>query len=311
MARQKKVALIPRSASALVRSGCVESLAAIKQNHALALRFQAEPIHQMRVGTRRLRAILHIFTDITDQQWASELEAELRWLAHLLGAVRDLDVLRARLRESGRKKNVPNVRNALRSLDQTFAARHRDAKAALLEGLQSERYSALVERLHSGQLAPQVTLEAGGPVIGVLLPRLNRAWKKVSRAAEKLKLSDEAPKYHRVRKMAKRIRYASELMVSDLAPKERERANLFIDKMKKLQDTLGELQDADVAGKTVELLLESQPDFREELRVIIRSQKKLEDKARRKFPKSWRAARELGNKKWMNGLSKKTSRSIA
>ena len=77
--------------------------------------------------------------------------------------------------------------------------------------------------------------------------------------------------------------------------------------MKKLQDTLGVLQDADVAGKTVELLLESQSEFRNELQMLIRTQKQIEEKARRKFPKAWRAARELGNKKWMTGLSKKAS----
>src|SRR5580704_18299376 len=107
MARQKKAELKTRSATELVQSGCAESLAALNEYSPRAVRFQAEPIHQMRIGTRRLRAILHIFADIMDAQWASELEAELRWLAHLLGAVRDLDVLRVRLRESGRdKKNV-------------------------------------------------------------------------------------------------------------------------------------------------------------------------------------------------------------
>ena len=208
----------------LVQSGCAESLTALNDYHARAVRFQAEPIHQMRIGTRRLRAILHIFADLMDAQWASELEAELRWLADLLGTVRDLDVLRIRLRESGSdKKHFSQMRNGLRSVERVLATRYRDAKAAMLEGLQSERYRALLERLHSGQLAPQLTLEANGPVLEVLQPRLNLSWKKLSRAAEKLKQSDDAPEYHRVRKMAKRIRYATELMKTDFQPKEQER----------------------------------------------------------------------------------------
>jgi CHAD domain-containing protein len=312
MPGKSKGKLNSRSATALVQSGCAESLAAMKYYHARALRSQAEPIHQMRIGTRRLRAVLHIFSGIMDTQWASELESELRWLAHLLGSVRDLDVFRARLRESSKDKNIySKVQNGFRNVDRVLATRHRDAKAALLEGLQSERYAALVERLHAAQLAPQVTLEANGRVLGVLLPRLNRSWKKLSRAAEKLKPADDAPDYHRVRKMAKRIRYATELMSVDFSPKERERVLRFTDKMKKLQDTLGELQDADVAGKMVELLLPEQSEFAGELQILIHAQKRLEDKARRKFPKSWRAARELGNKKWMTGLSNKASRTIA
>jgi CHAD domain-containing protein len=310
MARQK-TELNSRSASALVQRGCEESLAALKHYHARAVQFQAERIHQMRIGTRRLRAILHIFADIMDAEWASELEAELRWLGHLLGGVRDLDVLRARFRETARdKEGASKVRNALESIDRTLAVRHRDAKAALAEGLQSERYNMLIERLHSGQLAPPVTLEASGSVLEVLLPRLNRAWKKLSRAAEKLKQTDDAPEFHRVRKMAKRIRYAAELMSTDFAPKEQDRVLRFIKRMKKLQDTLGELQDAEIAGKTVTLLLKSELKFRDELHILIRSQKRLEEKARRKFPKSWQAAREFGNKKWMTGLSKKASKTV-
>src|ERR1700722_4055843 len=133
MARQK-TELNSRSASALVQRGCEESLAALKHYHARAVRFQAEPIHQMRIGTPRRRADLHIFADIMDPQWAPELEAELLWVGHLLGGVRDLDLLRASFREAGRdKKSVSTVRNGLGSIDRVLAARHRDAKAALAE----------------------------------------------------------------------------------------------------------------------------------------------------------------------------------
>ena len=310
MARKSKVELKKRSAAELVQSACEESLDALKHYHARAVRFQAEPIHQMRIGTRRLRAILHIFADIMDAKWASELEAELRWLAYLLGSVRDLDVLRTRLQKSSKKDNVEE-RAALRNVERVLIARYRDAKSAMLEGLSGERYQALLERLHAGRLAPKVTLEAGAPALEVLLPRLNRAWKKLSRAAEKLKETDDAPEFHRVRKMAKRIRYATELLSSDFEPKSRQRVLRFIDRMKKLQDTLGELQDAEVASKTLAHMAESETEHIEGLRSLMRTHERLEQKARRKFPKSWRAARELGNKKWMTGLSKKYSRTVA
>jgi CHAD domain-containing protein len=252
----------------------------------------------MRVGTRRLRATLRVFADVMDSQWAVELESELRWLAHLLGAVRDLDVLRSRLGDSLNAENAEE-RAALRNVEQTLILRHRDAKAAMLEGLKSERYQVLLERLSAGALAPQLTLEAGASAQVALLPRLDRAWKKLSRAAEKLKRSDPAPEYHRVRKMGKRIRYVAELLSSDLSPKNRERALRFIGAMKKMQDTLGELQDADVASKTLRLMSEIVVKHPEALRKLIQTQVKLEEKARRKYPKIWQVARGLGNKKWM------------
>lgn len=299
MPRKLKEVLKPRSAAELVQSACEESLVSLKRYHAGALRSQAEPVHQMRIGTRRLRAMLRIVADVMDSQWAVELDSELRWLAHLLGAVRDLDVLRSRLYDSLKAGN-PEERVTFRNVEHVLISRHRDAKAVMLEGLKSKRYQVLLERLSAGALAPQLTLEAGASAQAVFLPRLDRAWKKLSRAAEKLKRSDPAPEYHRVRKMGKRIRYVAELLCSDLSPKNRQRALKFINAMKKMQDTLGELQDADVASKTLRLMSELETKHPEGLRELIRTQGKLEEKARRKFPKVWQAAHELGNNKWMS-----------
>src|SRR6476646_6349649 len=47
----------------------------------------AESLHKFRVATRRSRALLRPCTGV------DELQRELRWLADMLGPVRDLDVL--------------------------------------------------------------------------------------------------------------------------------------------------------------------------------------------------------------------------
>ncbi len=304
---RKKVQLKSRSAAELVKSACSESSAALLKHHTRAMLFQAEPIHQMRVGTRRLRAILRVFGDILDAPWALELESELRWIAQLLGTVRDIDVLRSRLRASVKQQDSEE-RAAFRIAEKMLGKRYRDAKSAMLEGLNSERYTALLERLREGQLAPQVTIEANAPAIEVLLPLLNRAWKKLSRAADQLKRSDEAPAYHRVRKMGKRIRYALELLCNDFSEKDRQHVLRFIDRMKKLQDTLGELQDAEVASRTISIIAHQANNHYEGFRELVNVQQRLEVKARRKFPKSWKAARKEGSKKWMSGLSGKSNR---
>ncbi len=284
-----------RSAADLVRDCCAESLTALRTYRGRALKLQAEPIHQMRVGTRRLRAVLRIFGSMMDAQWASELEAELRWLAHLLGNVRDLDVLRQRLREAAR----PQDHRAMLYMQRVLGKRHRDAQAAMREGLRSERYNALTERLQLGSLAPEMALEASEPALEALMPPLKNAWKKLARAAGKLKPADESVKFHRVRKMAKRTRYASETLMSDLDSKARDDAERFIKGMKKLQDTLGELQDSVVASKTIEMLLETNTTHQLGLRGIIKTQERAEKMARAKFPKVWRAASDGKNRKWM------------
>ena len=57
-------------------------------------------VHQMRVGCRRLRSDLRTFRALLDREWAGQLRDEVGWLADLLGAARDAEVLRARLRRT-------------------------------------------------------------------------------------------------------------------------------------------------------------------------------------------------------------------
>ncbi|HEX9343841.1 MAG TPA: CHAD domain-containing protein, partial [Actinomycetota bacterium] len=57
-----------------------------------------EAVHQARVGIRRLRSTLRTFRSVLDREWSGALRAELAWIADLLGAVRDADVLLERLR---------------------------------------------------------------------------------------------------------------------------------------------------------------------------------------------------------------------
>jgi len=291
---------IPTTGVELVRNACAESLAALKKWRPASLRLEAEPIHQMRVGTRRLRAILRVFESIMDAQCASELEAELRWLAHLLGAVRDLDVLRDRLREATQKED----RTALRPLQRLLGTRHHDAQFALREGLDSERYAALIERLRIASLAPEVTLDAEGPPLALLMPLTRDAWKKLARSARALKPQSDALKYHSLRKMAKRTRYVSEALLPNVELSHREAAEDFIKQLKHVQDILGEFQDAMVAESTLQLALET-GTYRDATiaatKRLRKTQLQAAKQAKKKFPSVWEKTASGKLRKWMRG----------
>lgn len=53
----------------------------------------AEGIHQMRVGLRRLRAALSLFKPLIDGAESEAIKTELKWLTEQLGQARELDVL--------------------------------------------------------------------------------------------------------------------------------------------------------------------------------------------------------------------------
>jgi len=56
-------------------------------------------MHQMRVATRRMGSALATYRPLLDGRRSDEIRAELRWLAGLLGAARDAEVMRLRLTE--------------------------------------------------------------------------------------------------------------------------------------------------------------------------------------------------------------------
>ena len=57
-----------------------------------------ESVHQARVATRRLRSDLRTFESFVERPWAADLGADLRWIGSELGDLRDIEVLRDRLR---------------------------------------------------------------------------------------------------------------------------------------------------------------------------------------------------------------------
>ncbi|NJL39267.1 MAG: CHAD domain-containing protein, partial [Leptolyngbyaceae cyanobacterium SM1_4_3] len=82
-----------------------------------------EPLHQMRVGMRRLRTALQVFESVLDLP-ESAGDRQIKKIAQRLGAVRDLDVLEIALKERYR----PHLKGKeQKKLDQ------------VLESLQSQR----------------------------------------------------------------------------------------------------------------------------------------------------------------------------
>lgn len=290
------------TATDLLREACSDTLGALRRYWAKAMRLEAEPIHQMRIGVRRLRAVLRVFeSTVADAAWASELDTSGRWLAHALGTVRDLDVLRARLRSA----TDPRDRRALLPLERILEERHREAQAAMKLALRSLLFAELERQLQAGSLSPAVTLRADASVLELVATDVRDAWKRLSRSASRLKVGDEATAFHDVRKMAKRLRYATESIADELPPERRESARMFLKQLKKLQEALGELQDSHVAAQTVEHIFESYPqDFdtfprQRVMKELVKSQRRAEKKARRGFAKVWKKANAKEYREWM------------
>jgi CHAD domain-containing protein len=64
----------------------------IAANEPAARAADPDGVHQMRVGVRRLRAAIAVFSELLDCKQTQQIKRDLKWLAGKLAPVRDLDV---------------------------------------------------------------------------------------------------------------------------------------------------------------------------------------------------------------------------
>lgn len=254
-----------------------------------------EDVHQARVAARRLRSDLRTFRSILDEPWQTELRDELRWVGAELGAVRDIEVLRERL---GRRVASLPAREALpgRHILDDLDARHRDARADLLAAMRSERYVLLLDRLVDAVWEPRVGPDGDTPAAHVLPTLVSGPWKHLADTVASLgdHPTDEA--LHEVRIRAKRARYAAEA-VAPAAPK---RARSFARAATRVQDVLGEHQDACTAGRWLRNVARDAPEpvvFAAGM--LAEKERRAANAARKRFPKAWRRLNAKKLRSWM------------
>ncbi|MGB3633915.1 MAG: CHAD domain-containing protein [Rubrobacteraceae bacterium] len=203
-----------------------------------------EELHDMRVATRRMRAAMKIFEKAVPVR-TQKFRSELKWVAGALGEVRDLDVQLERLDLWVSDAELQD-REPLEALRAVLERQREKYRRAMLRTLNSRRYAQLVESfgefLRCGpsrrtQASRQPILDAGPDLV-------RKPHRKVRKLGDQLTKESSGEKYHELRKKGKRLRYALEF-VSDIY---RDPAKDLVKSLKKLQDVLGEHQDAEVAA---------------------------------------------------------------
>ena len=101
-----------------------------------------EHLHDMRVGTRRMRAALRLFAEALPAREAERLRRELRALGQVLGTVRDLDVQGEQIR-AWQDALITVEPAALEPFLELLHARREAARADLMGFLDSARYRRL------------------------------------------------------------------------------------------------------------------------------------------------------------------------
>ena len=234
----------PLSTAGLVHAYLRAQVDALVDNDTRVRLDTADGVHDMRVATRRLRSALATHRRRFDPDLVAHLRAELKHLGTVLGEARDAEVLGARL--LGDLAALAELTDAgtARWVGEHVDAGWSRARAALLAELDSDRYLALLDALEAlvaGPALPGRPAEAPEPrgARGSVRHDLRRVRRAMREARAARGTADAAVALHRVRKAAKRARYAAEAV----APRVGARAERFALRMETVQDLLGAHQD--------------------------------------------------------------------
>ena len=224
----------------------------IAANEPAVLAGLPEGIHQMRVGVRRLRAAIWVFSELLRCSETEEIKRDLKWLAGKLGPVRDLDVFISSKvkRLEAADPPIAGFADLVSELDYRRAVAAEAAKAAIA----GSRYRLLIfntlEWIEDGawlkrsvRKSPRVK-----PFAAHLFARRMAKAKKRAKHIRSLSVHDR----HKLRIRLKKLRYSiyffENLFDGHGAKKalSRHKASLA-----SLQDSLGALNDIAVHQKMV------------------------------------------------------------
>jgi CHAD domain-containing protein len=200
---------------------------------------EAEPLHQLRVATRRLRATIEMFANVIYAAQLKILRRDIPWIAHQAGACRECDVTSALIAARAQKIGT-GLDTAIAPMISALDERRKAEHARLYELLGSKRYQGLLAKLSR----PAIKKVGADRRLGVVAAQLIRP---ASRGASRLgeKIAGDAPSllFHKLRVRIKRLRYELEMM----APLGAKRHRKTLARLEALQELLGLYHDTTVA----------------------------------------------------------------
>jgi len=235
----------------------------IAANESAVDRMDPEGVHQMRVGLRRLRAAISVFSKLFGDEETERIKSELKWLTDELAPARDLDVYE-------RDKVEPLRRDAptdagMEELEDALASRRAAAFGRAKVAVDSPRYRSLLldtlQWLEIGDWARRPRHDGVRPIERFAADILTRRTRKAMRKAKRLRQLDTQQR-HKLRIAIKKLRYATDFFEHLFVGRKanaKKRLSRFKDCLGNLQDCLGALNDIKVHQKLAPMLVTGTP----------------------------------------------------
>lgn len=256
---------VEQAFQAIARS-CIDQ---IEANAPAVSRFHdAQSLHQMRVGLRRLRTALDLFDDVLPVP--DDIQSELVWLMDQLAPARDWDVLLSTTlaQVEAALPNAPALASLRSAADEKLQLLHAQAANAAgslrCQKLIGKLEHWLDERSWRDKLSAKGRTRLKMRAIDFAGTIVEKEQQRLLKRGTRLK-GATADERHRIRIAAKRARYAAEFFAS-LYPGKRVRP--YVAALTALQRELGALGDGVVAGRLLDGLCADQPALREAVALV-------------------------------------------
>ncbi len=209
---------------------------------------QPEAVHDLRSATRRARSALAAYRRYYSDAAVRRLRDELKWLAGVLGAPRDAEVMLERLRRHAAELPPgPASKAAADRLEEELGNTLDTGYRKLQKALLSERYFRLLDDLEEFRDRPSVRAAGAAPARKEARKLVHQAGKRLQRSARSAKRARRGTEHetalHQVRKDAKRMRHVAE----SVGPVYGKPAGKIVKAAQRQQKILGDFQDSVVA----------------------------------------------------------------
>jgi CHAD domain-containing protein len=276
---------------------------ALIREDARARRDERDAVHRMRVATRRLRASLASYRPLIERSRTEPIRDELAWLGSVLGAPRDAEVVRDRLRRQLAELAPELVRGPVAErIELETVARHATAHAELVRALDSDRFLDLLDALDELTIRPPLLDAANSPARIGLVRLVRDAARRVDRIAARAERITEPSRreaaLHDLRRAAKRARYAAELA----APAMGRPATRLAEAMEGIQEVLGEYQDSVTARPVIVGLATAAREAGEDaftFGVLYGLEQWRGERAWARYPRARKAAQRGAVRRWL------------
>jgi len=213
----------------------------LKRHLPAAVSGEDNGVHQARVASRRLREGLPVLAGGLKR--GKKAERKIRRLTRALGTVREMDVTMQVLDELARRPEIP--RDALEDVRGHALAERERRRTIMLNRLRDLNTGKLLRRLD--EVAVDSTISNVNVWRQALATRVGRRARRFAGAIHAAGQIYSPVRLHEVRIATKKLRYALEL-AADTGIRQ---ARKLVTPLKRLQETLGRLNDLNVLQRHV------------------------------------------------------------